>query len=270
MKQIIRVITGVFIGIAILIPGVSGGTMAIILDVYDDIIESISNLFNNLIKNTVTLFEISIGIIIGIIVVSSFLYNLIINYGMEMQYLFIGAIVGGLPTLINKTNEFRKVIKKDYVYFLIGFFITQLMTIKPSTIISLTTNGNLMSIILLFIAGIILAVALILPGISGSFMLLVLGLYDTTLNAINNHVLIFLMPLIIGILVGTFLTSKIINICLHRHSTPTYMLILGFVLGSLLSIFPGFPIGYQWITLPIIFMIGFIPIYILGKNKLAE
>lgn len=267
MKNFINIIKGFFIGMATLVPGVSGGTMAIILGVYDDMIEGISSFFSNWKKNFLFLAQIATGSIIGIIVLSRFFESVLEKYGLEMQYLFIGAILGGLPVLMKKANEKSKIKKTDYIYFILGFALTLIMATDTGAIVKLTASENLTGYILLFLAGVIMAIALVLPGISGSFMLLALGLYDKTLNAINNRILVFLIPLLFGIAIGTLVSTKIINKCLHKYTSSTYMLIIGFVVGSIVTVFPGLPVGLQWISVSILMSLGFLLIFIIGTKS---
>jgi putative membrane protein len=270
MKHIIRIIKGFFIGVATLVPGASGGTMAIILGIYDDIIAGISEFFKNWKKNFILLAEVAVGGLLGILILSYLFEGIIDKYEFEMKYLFMGAIIGGLPTLIKKAKETQKIKPTNYIYLVIGFVLTLVMVLEPDAIVNLTASKDLLGYLFLFIAGFIIAVALVLPGISGSFMLLALGLYDKTLNAINNRVVEFLIPLALGIIVGTLLSSKVIDKCLHKYPTSTYMLIIGFVLGSIVILFPGLPSKIEWVTAPLMLIIGFLPMYILGRKNLID
>jgi putative membrane protein len=109
----------------------------------------------------------------------------------------------------------------------------------------------------LFLGGIVFAIALILPGISGSFMLLVLGLYQTMIVAASDKNIAILAPIGIGAVVGTFLTARVIEWMLRRYPQQSYLLILGFIIGSVVEIFPGWPqhIG-EWLISAVVFTIG--------------
>ena len=133
----------------------------------------------------------------------------------------------------------------------------------------MATVKGIAGFLFLFAAGIIIAVALVLPGISGSFMLLVLGMYGVTLNAINTRNVTFLIPLALGIAAGTLGTTKIIEKLLNKYPGKTYMLIMGFVLGSLIEVYPGIPQGIQLPLSIVFFAAGFLIIYRIGKKGLA-
>ncbi|MBC7960480.1 MAG: DUF368 domain-containing protein [Vallitaleaceae bacterium] len=273
MKAIKNIFKGVVIGIATLVPGVSGGTMAIILGVYDGIIHAISSFFKDWKKHTLLLLQIGIGGIIGILGFSRLLENSLKEHPYAMQYLFIGIIIGGLPVLYKKSKASQSSNKRhwvDYIFFIIGAVLVFLLSSEPDTTTTMVTASGIKGIFSLFVAGFILAVALVLPGISASFMLLALGLYGVTLNAINTVNIPFLVPLLLGVLVGTLTTTKSIEIFLNKYPSKAYMLILGFVVGSLKPVFPGIPTGSELILSIIFLVVGFIAILNLGKMDITE
>lgn len=265
MGNIVTVIKGVVIGLATLVPGVSGGTMAIILGVYDDLIHSISSFFKDWKKNGLFLIQIGIGSVIGMGAFSKIIEQVLVKYENTMIYLFLGIICGGIPVLYKKSlSSERK--KSDLMFLGIGFIIVFIMTLQPSAVLTLATNTGVKSTIFLVIAGFIIAVALILPGISTSFMLLTLGLYSITLEAINTFNLAYLVPIGIGAVIGTLSTTKAIENLLEKYPSKTYLLILGFVIGSLLEVFPGIPEGFDIIYCIITFVIGFAVIKYMSRD----
>lgn len=267
LKYLKNIFKGLVVGVATLVPGVSGGTMAIILGIYDDLIHSISSFFDDWKKHIGFLFQVGVGALLGLLLFSNLLESAINNYPYVMRFLFIGVICGGIPVLFKKARAGKK-DKWDFLMLIIGFVIVILMSAEPAATTTFATAGNITSIIFLFIAGIIMAIALILPGISGSFMLLTLGLYSVTLNAINNRTMIFLIPLGLGVVVGTLGTAKTIEKLLEKYPSKTYMLILGFVVGSLIPVFPGIPQGFSIISSLAAFLIGFIIIRWISKKDI--
>ena len=193
MKKIVLFIKGIVIGIATLVPGVSGGTMAIILGVYDKMISSVSSFFKHIKQNTIFLGILACGGVLGIGLFSRLIKFCLTEFKMPTIYLFLGIITGGIPLLYKKTNSAHN-HKKNYIYFVIGLGLIIIMTFYKGTIINLAKSGGILNYLFLLLAGIIVAIALILPGISTSFMLLTLGLYDITINAINNLEYNFLIP----------------------------------------------------------------------------
>lgn len=270
MKGLKNFLKGIAVGVATLVPGVSGGTMAIILGIYDDLIHAISSFFQDWKTHTRLLLEIGFGGLLGILLFSRLLENAISKYPHIMKFLFMGIIIGGLPVLYRKATTYRKSKKGDFVFAILGFIMVLLLSKDPTVTTTMATSQGIVSIVFLFIAGIVMAVALVLPGISGSFMLLVLGLYDVTLNAINDLNIPFLIPFGLGIVVGTLATTKIIESFLQKHPSKAYMLIMGFVVGSLIPVFPGMPPTSQLIPSVMVFIIGFIIIFFLGKMGVTD
>ena len=265
MKKIVLFIKGIVIGIATLVPGVSGGTMAIILGVYDKMISSVSSFFKHIKQNTIFLGILACGGVLGIGLFSRLIKFCLTEFKMPTIYLFLGIITGGIPLLYKKTNSAHN-HKKNYLYFVIGLGLIIIMTFYKGTIINLAKSGGILNYLFLLLAGIIVAIALILPGISTSFMLLTLGLYDITINAINNLEYNFLIPLIIGIGIGVITTTKVLEHFLVKKPSQTYMLILGFVLGSIIEVFPGLPQGLDILFSVITFILGFIIILFMSKK----
>ncbi len=268
MKYLINFFKGLVIAIATLVPGVSGGTMAVILGVYDDLIHAIGSFFEDWKKHIVILLELGLGGLTGLLLFSKLLENVSKKYPFTMGFFFIGVIFGGIPVLYKKSISSGKRNLKDMIFFVIGFVIVILLSSEPDTTTALATTPGIASIVFLFIAGIVLAVALILPGISGSFMLYVLGLYSVTLNAINTRNIPFLIPLGLGVALGTLGTAKTIEKLLQKHPGKTYMLILGFVLGSLLPVFPGKPTGFSIVSCAAALIVGFLLINWISKKEI--
>lgn len=270
MNYLKNFLKGVATGVATLVPGVSGGTMAIILGIYDNLIHAVSTFFENWKKNLTYLAVVGLGGVLGFLLFSRLLENAINNYPYVMQFLFMGVITGGLPVLYRKSETSGRGNLKDYIFAAIGFAIVLLLSGEPSEVSNMTANYGFLSMVLLFITGIIFAIALVLPGISGSFMLLVLGLYPTFLNAVNTLNIPFLIPLGLGVAAGTFGTVKIIEKFLQKYPEKTYKMILGFVAGSLVQVFPGMPAGSQLIASIAAFITGFAVIFWMGKKGLTE
>lgn len=265
MKTIINFFKGIIIGLATLVPGVSGGTMSIILGVYDEMIHALSTIFKNLKKNFLFLGTLGIGGIVGILSFSRIIEYCLTNFMFPTIYLFLGVIFGGLPVLYKKTNTTNKA-KKDFIYFMIGLAIILIMTLYKGTIINLAASTGILNYLFLILAGIIIAVALILPGISTSFMLLSLGLYDITIKAINNIEINYLLPIMIGCVFGVITTTKILEKLLRKKPRQTYLLILGFVAGSIIEVFPGIPGGMNIIYTIITFIAGFMAITFISRR----
>lgn len=257
MKKIVNFFKGIGIGIATLVPGVSGGTMAIILGIYDDMIHAVSSFFESFKENVKFLFVVGLGAIVGLVSFSKVVEYLLNKYEFIMMYMFMGIVFGGIPVLLKKANIEDK-NKLDYIYLILGFLLIYLMTLNVGTIINLSNNTGLLSFVFLVVAGIIIAVALILPGISTSFMLLTIGLYEKTISAINNLDINYLIPICLGVFLGVVVTTRILEKLMKEYPRKTYLVILGFVLGSLIEIFPGIPVGIEFLFCLISLIFGYV------------
>lgn len=269
-----NILKGFGMGTSDLIPGVSGGTIALLLGIYDDFISSVSGLFS---KRFWPSFKFLLPILLGMglaIALLSNLFNYLLSYHeIPTMFFFTGLIIGIIPYLL-KTSNFKQTFKtKHYLMILIGIIIL--------VIITLLNNGDKHSgetltlsfglIIKYFIAGMFASSAMLLPGISGSFMLLVFGAYGTVMFSISELVKLNFtaLPILIivglGILTGFMLSSRLIQYFLHHHTTMTFALIIGFIIGSIYAVFPGFPEnGLVWIISFLTIIIGFIVSFTLG------
>lgn len=269
-----NILKGFGMGTSDLIPGVSGGTIALLLGIYDDFISSVSGLFS---KRFWPSFKFLLPILLGMglaIALLSNLFNYLLSYHeIPTMFFFTGLIIGIIPYLL-KTSNFKQTFKtKHYLMILIGIIIL--------VIITLLNNGDKHSgetltlsfglIIKYFIAGMFASSAMLLPGMSGSFMLLVFGAYGTVMFSISELVNLNFtaLPILIivglGILTGFMLSSRMIQYFLHHHTTMTFALIIGFVIGSIYAVFPGFPEnGLVWIISFLTIIIGFIVSFTLG------
>ncbi|WP_367120949.1 DUF368 domain-containing protein [Staphylococcus capitis] len=269
-----NILKGFGMGTSDLIPGVSGGTIALLLGIYDDFISSVSGLFS---KRFWPSFKFLLPILLGMglaIALLSNLFNYLLSYHeIPTMFFFTGLIIGIIPYLL-KTSNFKQTFKtQHYLMILIGIIIL--------VIITLLNNGDKHSgetltlslglIIKYFIAGMFASSAMLLPGISGSFMLLVFGAYGTVMFSISELVKLNFtaLPILIiiglGILTGFMLSSRMIQYFLHHHTTMTFALIIGFVIGSIYAVFPGFPEnGLIWIISFLTIIIGFIVSFTLG------
>lgn len=233
---------GIILGISNVIPGVSGGTMAVILNVYDKILFAIS--LKNIKTNLKFLIPLALGAGIGIILFSKLMILLFSNHEALLNFCFIGIIIGSIP-MIYKRARFEKVKNRSIVIFIFSlFFMLFLFFLGQGDISNKTISevgGMNTSVFLwLFFSSTIGAMAMILPGISGSFMLLLLGTYTMTIEAISQLDFIILIPIFLGILLGCFIGVKSIKKMLRFHPQALYFGILGLVIGSIFIIYPGF------------------------------
>ncbi len=230
-------------GIANIIPGVSGGTLAITMGIYEQLIEAISHFFAHFKKNIKFIIPIVIGAIASILLGSKVIGYSLSRFPLPTILFFTGLILGGIPMLYKKVKGKFKV-SNILIFFLTFAIIIGLMFLKSGNQVSFETMSTL-NYVLLFVVGMIAAATMIIPGISGSFMLMVMGYYQPIISVINDvtnfeHLgqnIAILLPFGLGIIVGIVLIAKLIEYLFKKFEVPTYFGIIGFVIASLLGIF---------------------------------
>lgn len=274
--KLILMIKGFFMGIANIIPGVSGGTLAITMGIYEDLINAISHFFTKLKQNITFLLPVGIGAILSILLGSKVIGYSLENFPLPTILFFVGLILGGLPMLSRKTKG--NMTKKNIIIFLATFvFVIALMFLKTGKQVSFASM-NILSYILLFFVGMIASATMIIPGISGSFMLMVMGYYQPIINTINTltkmqdigKCFTILIPFGLGVLVGIVLIAKLIEFLFKKYEVPTYFGIIGFVLASIIGIFTS-TANLTFAIVPfiiglVLFAIGFVIAYKLGDE----
>lgn len=265
MNFIKNFLKGVAMSISQIVPGVSGGTIAMILGIYDKLLHAVNNIFKDFKNQYRILLQVGIGAVVGILLFSNIVKTLFDNYPIPIGYLFIGVILGGAPLMYRKATV-KGINKKSLLYLVLGILIVLMMGSPNNDASAIITSLSLFNFIWLFIGGVVVAVALILPGISGSFMLYILGLYNTVITAVVKFNIPILIPIVLGGIVGTLLTARIIEVLLNKFPEQTYMLIFGFILGSVFSVFPGVD-GLSSLIGIILGIIGFIFTYYISRNE---
>lgn len=227
---------GAVIGLANIIPGVSGGTMAVILNIYDELISSISDFRTSPIKSIKFLTPIGLGAVIAILLCSSGLSYLLDTEYMIVNFFFIGIIIGSVPMLYSRATKKGVHSKKVYTPMFITFALMMLMVIFSNVVGTEETIIRTLSPITflqLFLASAVAAICMIVPGVSGSFVMLLFGVYTTIITAISEFNILLLATIGIGVLAGIFGGAKLIDTIIEKHETPTYFAILGLVFGSI-------------------------------------
>ncbi|HDG4747277.1 TPA: DUF368 domain-containing protein [Staphylococcus aureus] len=271
----INILKGFAMGTSDLVPGVSGGTIALLLGIYNQFIASISGIFSRRFWPSFTfLIPIIIGMLLAMGSLSNLFNYLLSQHHIPTMFFFGGLIIGIVPYLLKISNYKTSFTTKHYMMVIAGIAILIVITLMNNgdkhAGETLTLSTGL--IIKYFIAGMCTSSAMLLPGISGSFMLLVFGVYGTVMLAISEVVklnftgLPILLAVGFGVLAGFIISSKIIQYFLTHHKLMTFALIIGFVVGSLFAVFPGLPTNIvMWFVSLVVFIIGFIVSLTLGR-----
>ena len=262
MKEFLRTVAfGIIIGIANAIPGVSGGTMAVVLGVYDKLIGGMSRFFDDVKGNIKFLSGIGIGAGLGIYYFGSIIKYCISNYAMSTNFFFSGLILGSLPMIYSKARSLGKASARHYGTLLIVIGLMAALAFysgggSDELITQLTPEIALYMVF----ASMIAAIGMLLPGVSGSMILLMFGLYFSVMTGVTDMNIILLSPVAIGVGLGLLVGAKIIDFCLLRMPLFTYYAILGLVIGSLITVvknaFDDEPSLVNIIVSSLVFLLG--------------
>lgn len=248
---IINFINGFCMALADSVPGVSGGTIAFLLGFYDNFINSLDNLFRgNLAKKKeaiIYLIKIGIGWAIGFLAAATVLSGLFTTKIYAMSSLFIGFIIFAIPLVIKEEIKSVKGNYKNIIFSILGIILVVLITfLNTNTTLNISIdNPNLITYFYCFVAGSVAITAMILPGISGSTLLLVFGLYIPIMGAVKEviHFNFSNLPILIvfalGIVSGIIFFTKLIRIGLKKHRSKIVYFIIGMMIGSIYSILMG-------------------------------
>ena len=242
--KIMLVLKGMIIGVANIIPGVSGGTLMITLGIYEQIIDTISHFFKNFKKNLKFIIPLAIGMVLSILLLSKLISLCLDKYPFPTTFFFIGLIIGGIPLLWKKTSAAKSKLSNWLVFIITFAIVVTFAFLKSGDFVIDLNSLTPVGYITLFIIGMVSAATMVIPGISGSFVLMLLGYYEPIVNTIKDltkfdllgHNLLILIPFGLGIVIGIVLVAKLIEYLLKKYPVKTYYGVLGFVLASLVAI----------------------------------
>ena len=258
---------GILIGIANIIPGVSGGTLAVVLGVYESLIMAINRFFSRQIDRTllVFLFQIGGGAIVGILAFSHLITVLLERYNQATLFFFMGLILGSFPFILKSAGGIA-ITTSRLLMLVFGFSLVMVIDYLPEGANFLSHNITVELAIMLIISGVFAAGAMIVPGLSGSFILLVMGSYGLILKAVSNFYLDVLLYVALGAALGLVLTSRLIGYFLSHYSSQTYFFIMGLMLASLLQLWPGFSLNFWGVISLVAGGLGLKVTFLLGKK----
>lgn len=257
MTFVMDMIKGIFIGVANIIPGVSGGTMAVSLGIYDKLIGAISNLLSNWKKSLLTLLPIILGCGLGIVGFTYAIEYLLSKHTFVTCMAFVGLILGGVPVLVGTLrremrHRHRSIGAGGVISFIVLFALAAFLPLLSSGEEVLKTfSATPGTLICLFLVGVVASATMVVPGVSGSLVMMILGYYYGIIDTIKNfldalkaldmpgliHGVVLLAPFGIGVLLGIFLIAKLITFLFKRYAVPTYCAILGLIAASPFAIF---------------------------------
>lgn len=243
-EKILLFFKGMILGLAMIIPGVSGGTLAISLGIYERIIKAISHFFKDFKENIKFILTLGLGVIFSLAICSVILSYTFEHYPIPTVLFFIGLIVGSIPLLLNKA-DYKKTINPVNIFLaLLGAGILIGISFLKGDNQNVVLATSFLGIIELIIVGFIASATMVIPGISGSFVLMTIGYYEPIISTVSElvkmqnvvHNLFVLIPFGIGVVFGIIIIAKLIEYFLKNHKIKTYYVILGFLMASILDI----------------------------------
>ncbi len=244
MTHFLNILKGILIGMCFPIPGVSGGTVVVLVHAYQQLIEFLSFKKEKIKEHWKLILMLGIGTAIGVFAFSNLISQLMVSHTLYLGWGFIGLIIGGLPFLVRHSGAQK--FQLSYVLsFLSGAGIIVALSFIQSPINVIETTLSLTTFIKLFFASIIGAFVMIIPGASGSLILLILGQYQTIITAISDLNIVMLIPVALGCLVGILLGARFIWRIFKRFKIQANWAVIGFVSASIIVIFPGLSMNFE-------------------------
>lgn len=278
MNDVKLFIQGFIVGIGKIIPGVSGAMFAMMFGIYEKSLNIISNLKTELKKNIKYVLILGISVSLAIILGSNIIKTCLDKYYLQTMLLFIGMMTAGVKPLF-KNVQGEKVKISNIICALVVVILLVLLSLVNVEDTGEVLNKNIFTFLILILSGFLDAFATVVPGICGTALLIILGYYDIVIaslsdifnfsNLANN--LYVLIPFGIGMIVGIILISKLINYLFKHHKIKTYYSIIGFAIMSIVILFTKVLENTynmnQIIISVILFIVGYIIVYILEKTK---
>lgn len=274
LQWILDVLRGAVIGVSNIIPGVSGGTMAVSMGIYDRVIYALNNIFKQFKKSFRELLPILIGVLIGLFAFAALIGTLLGTKSDEIpltrlptNFAFIGLILGGLPAIYKRVN--MKTAKVPGIILFLVFLALVVVLPLLNSPEARTVDHSFGTILLMIPLGAIASSTMVIPGVSGSMILMLLGYYNSVINAMNDlrggdwSSLAILLPYAVGLVVGIVFIAKLMNFLLKKHAALTFCAIFGLVIGSpvvlLMQNRECFPLANagNWIASIVCLVIGF-------------
>ena len=238
LKYISDFFKGIALGAGAILPGISSGVLCVIFGIYEKLLDSVLNFFKNVKENFRFLFPIFLGIFVGVILFGNTLKFLFFVYPIQTKFIFIGLILGCLPSIVNECTS-KYSFKFIYVFFtIVSVCVGFLCVLLERNITSLSSNSH--SFLFLIICGFFMSAGVIIPGVSSTLILMLFGVYSSYIDAISTIFIPFLFPLGVGLSLGCFVFIRLTKFLLDNYYPQTFFSIIGFTIGSIFVLYPRF------------------------------
>lgn len=234
-----------------------------VVGLYEILLDSVLNFFKDIKNNFKFLFPIVSGSIVGIVLFSKVILYCFNIIPCQTKSLFIGLLVGSIYISVKSNQKNNINNKANSISFIICFLIgLGLIYLENFINIRVSYALNEFNSLFLILSGFFMSIGIVVPGVSSTIILMLLGVYNTYLNALSSVNIIILLPMFIGIVIGSLIFMKIIQILLNKYHFQTMFGIIGFSLGSVLILFPGYSFNLESLIGLILLYLGFV----IGKN----
>jgi putative membrane protein len=246
-KMLIGLGYGLLFGFLSPVPGISTGTLAILLNIYDKMFANLN--YSAIKRNLPKIITLGVGCAVGLIGISNVMVFLFENYAMLVSFAFLGLVAGCMPAIYRKAVE-RKLGVRHSVIFLIAFGIMVMLAIFGGELADNRTIAEMGEVtpgllLWLFFAGFISSMSMLVPGVGGSLMMIVFGIYNVYLESIATFNIPILGTFVVSMLLGLAVGAIITKVLLQRYFRTFYSAIGGFIAGSLIFLFPGVVLNWQ-------------------------
>ena len=231
-------IKGIAIGTGAILPGISSGVICVIFGIYEKLLNCVLNFFKNIKHNFKILFPIVLGTFCGIVLFGNILKYVFYAYPIQTKFIFIGLILGNIPALIKKACS-KHTFKFHYLLYLLITFLIGIGLVILENHLHISNSYTEYSYIFLIISGFLMSAGVIIPGISSTLILMLLGVYDAYLISVSTLYFPLLIPLGIGLFFGSLVCMKLVKYLLDKFYPQTFFSIIGFTLGSIFVLYPG-------------------------------
>lgn len=237
MTGFLNIIKGIFIGAGAIVPGLSSGVLCVIFGIYEKLLDAVLNFFKDIKQNIKFLFPIALGVGIGVLLFSNGINYALYAFPIQTKSIFIGLILGTIPSLIKEVNEKEPFRPQNVVYLLIALAIG-IVTVILENQMTIISNVEEINSFYLILCGVIMSLGIIVPGVSSTIILMLLGVYSIYLQSVANLYLPVLIPMGIGLVLGSIVVMKVTKILLEKQYAKTFYSIIGFTIGSILVLVP--------------------------------
>lgn len=242
MKSIARFFQGILLGAGAILPGISSGVMCVIFGIYEKLLNAVLDFFSDWKKNLFFLLPLALGAVLGVVLLGNVLKYLFSTFAMPTSFAFMGLILGCIPSVLKQANV-KKISPSHILCLCIALFVSlALFIVENGSSENETIATSNISIFKLIQSGFFMSAGIVIPGMSSSVILMLQGTYGTYLEAVSNPLanLQIIIPMGIGVIAGSILFLVLIKFLLDKFHSQTYYAIVGFVLGALPVLYPGF------------------------------